>query len=183
MYWEGEIDDFAANRVPRVFWEDGAQMVGLHLDRLRGDGALALDAELRHTPLRLFEHGQFTSGVTYQRQVLGDPLGPNAGGGYASLTWRPAPLDRVTLGTALERRDPTLYRAIDPGAAGVFHFERVKSLPVERRARLELSGARVVPLGVGGSLRVGVDRVTNENLVSRAARWRPFAEALVQLHR
>jgi hypothetical protein len=181
LFWEGELDDFDPSRLPRLLWDDGSHVVGARLDRLRPDGSLAFDAQLRHVSLRLFEHTQFRSGITYQGAVLGDPLGPNANAGYATLTWRPRPLERLSLGTALERRDPTLYTTSQDSSGRHFRFVRLESRPVEQRARLELDARRDALRGLGGSLRVGVDRVTNENFVARAARWRPFAEAGLML--
>jgi len=181
--WDGEIDDFDPTRLPKLLWEDGAHVLGVRFDALRADGSLALDVRLHHLPLRLYEHSQFTSGITYQERVLGDPLGPHAGAGYLSLEWRPAPLALLALGGALERRDPSLYESRTDADGGHFRLVRVESRPVERRARLELSGRRDALRGVGASVRVGVDRVTNEDVAVRAARWRPFAEAGVRLRR
>ncbi|AHG89630.1 Capsule assembly protein Wzi [Gemmatirosa kalamazoonensis] len=181
--WDGEIDDFEPSRLPKLLWEDGAHVLGVRFDALRPDGSLALDLRLHHTGLRLFEHAQFTSGVTYQDAVLGDPLGPHAGAGYATLEWRPSPLALLTFGGALERRDPSLYSSTTDPDGSHFRLVRVRSLPVEQRARLEV-GARRDALGaLGASLRVGVDRVTNEDFAARAARWRPFAEAGLRLRR
>jgi hypothetical protein len=175
--WDGMLDDFDPARLPRLLWQDGSHVLGVRFDDLRPDGSLALDVQLHHVSLRLFEHSQFESGITYQQHVLGDPLGPNANAGYASLEWRPRPLTHVTLGTALERRDPSLYQSSADSDGGHFRLFRTESRPVEQRARLDLSARRDALRGVGVSARVGVDRVSNENFVAGVARWRPFAEA------
>jgi hypothetical protein len=178
LYWDGEIDDFEPSRLPKLLWEDGAHLFGARFDALGPDGTVALDVHFRHTGIRLFEHAQFTSGITYQRMVLGDPLGPNAHATAASLAWRPHPGTELALGAALESRDASLYRSVvdDPTTNANFHFVLDTPRPVERRGRLELSARRPAMRDVDLSLRVGADRVTNEGFVSSGAVLRGFAD-------
>lgn len=182
LYWDGEIDDFEPSRLPRLLWEDGAHLFGARFDALGRDGALALDVQLRHTGIRLFEHAQFTSGVTYQQAVLGDPLGPHADAAAATLAWRPAPRTALALGTTYERRDASRYRSVvdDPTTNANFRFVLDTPRPIEHRARLELTARRPVARGMDASARVGTDRVTNEGFARGGPVWRGFGEVGVR---
>jgi hypothetical protein len=109
LYWETAVDDFDLRRVGSMLREDSGHLLGVSVARLRADGTLSLDVRGHDTSLRLYRHYQFTSGLTYRDQVIGDPLGPNARALYGTLTWRPALTLAVDLELAAEERDPSLW--------------------------------------------------------------------------
>ena len=178
-YWEMAMDDFDLRRVRSMLWDDSGHLVGLTLPRLRDDGSLALDVQLHHTSLRLYQHYQFLSGLTYRGQILGSPLGPNASAAYVALAWRPAVGTTVELSAAAESRDSSVYtsrvRTVDEDG---FEFVRVRPGVVERRGRLALLVRRdAAGAGRGWFARAGADRVTDRGFVRRPAAAQAFAEA------
>ncbi len=182
-YWELSLDDFDARRLRSVLWQDSGHLFGVSLPRLRDDGALALDAFYQHTSLRLYEHGQFQSGVTYREQIIGSPLGPNGEAFTGALAWRPTPTRTVRLVLTGERRDPSPYTTttVDGTPAGALKFVQLARLPVEGRARAQVALEQGLPgRGRFVTARVGADRVTNENFVAGQTRVRPFGEAAVR---
>jgi hypothetical protein len=116
----------------------------------------------------LYEHEQFTSGVTYRGSIIGDPLGPNALAGYATLSSRLARGWMLSLSGALESRDSSVYTIFqaDSATGRGWRFVRVADGVKENRARVVLNltndaadrVASVCPL-------LGVERVLNSNFV------------------
>lgn len=183
-YWELSLDDFDARRVKSMLWEDSGHLFGLSLPRLRDDGTLALDAFYQHTSLRLYEHGQFQSGITYREQILGSPLGPNGESLTGALAWRPTATRTVRLVLTGERRDPSPYTTttVTGDTSGALKFVQLSQSPIEGRARAQVAFEQGLP-GHGQYLtaRLGADRVTNENFVAGRTRVRPFGEASVRV--
>ncbi|HEY0779100.1 MAG TPA: capsule assembly Wzi family protein, partial [Gemmatirosa sp.] len=183
-YWELSLDDFDARRLRSVLWQDAGHLFGLSLPRLRDDGALALDAFYQHTSLRLYEHGQFQSGITYRERIIGSPLGPNGESLTGALAWRAAPTRTVRLVLSGERRDPSPYATttVNGTPNGALKFVQIGQAPVEGRVRAQVA-LEQGPAGRGTSVtgRLGADRVTNENFVAGRTRVRPFGEAGVRV--
>lgn len=181
-YWEMSVDDFDPRRWRSSLWQDTGHLLGLTLDRLRHDGTLALDAEVHHTSLRLYEHYQFTSGVTYRGQILGDPLGPNAYAVYGTLRWRPRADTRLALELAAEARDASRWGNDAPDPATQIDFVKLGSGVIEHRGRalVRVSRAALGP-GLIWTVRAGGDRVVNENFATRSTRVRGVADASLQV--
>src|SRR5213075_2244052 len=74
LYYELQIDDFDARRLRSSLVEDAGHLLGLRLPLLVGGRQLAWRAEWQRTSLRLYEHAQFISGVTYHTRLIGNPL-------------------------------------------------------------------------------------------------------------
>jgi hypothetical protein len=137
LYYELQIDDFDGRRLRSSLGEDSGHLLGLRLPLALASGELVWRAEWHRTSLRLYEHAQFTSGVTYQRRLIGSPLGPNAGAGYLSATWQRTPLQAFSLSLADERRNPSLYATVTTSPTDAdFHFVRLTHDPNHRRARI-----------------------------------------------
>lgn len=185
LAWEAAVDDFDLRRVRRMLWEDTGHLVALSLPRLRDDGSLALDLRWHHTSLRLYQHYQFTDGLTYHGRILGDPLGPAANAGYASLAWRPDVRTTWRLSVAQEVRDSSQWRSrVTSADEDGFDFVRVGGPGVrEGRTRASLEARRDAP-GAGGGwfARAGLERATNAGFVrGRAASVRAFGEGGVSV--
>jgi hypothetical protein len=180
LAWEMAIDDFDLRRARRMFWEDTGHLVAFSLPRLRDDGSLALDLQWHHTSLRLYQHYQFTHGLTYHGRVLGSPLGPAGNAGYAALAWRPDVRTTWRATLAHEVRDSSQWRSrVTSVDEDGFDFVRVGGPGVlERRTRAALEGRRDAPgAGRGWFARAGVERVSNAGFVAgRGAAVRPFGE-------
>lgn len=148
VYYELQLDDFDLRRLRSSFVDDGAHLLGVRLPILLGSGQLAWRAEWARTSLRLYEHSQFQSGVTFRDHFIGSPLGPHARGAYLSASWQPSPEREFAVALADERRDPSQYQGSspDPHDRG-FHFIRVTNEPDIRQRRLVADVEQ--PLGLG----------------------------------
>lgn len=177
--WEANLDDMDFRRFWGILRDDATHTLDLRWARLRADGSLALALTGQRTGIRMYQHTPFVSGVTYQRRIIGTPLGPHATGLGAELTWRPRPFDALTLEVAAEGRDASLYRTLVDGAdAQNFRFDLVESRPVERRLRLAVSAARAtVGPGIALDARLGIERAGNYAFQQGLTITRPFGEA------
>jgi hypothetical protein len=148
FYYELQIDDFDGRRLRSSMVDDAAHLLGLRLPLLVRNGQLTSRAEWHRTSLRLYEHGQFRSGMTYHERLIGSPLGPHAVAGYLSTTWRWAPLNAVDATIADERRDPSQYGVVTTGPRDEgFRFIRQSDDPDVRRRRATVSLEHGLPLG------------------------------------
>ena len=112
-YWELTLDDFDHRRLRSSLWaDDAAHVFGATLPAVGPEGRLALTAEYRHTGTRFGRHLQFTSGNTENGFLLGEPLGPDADGGYLYADWFAA---------AGARRAPS-WRARRTGAISIISY-------------------------------------------------------------
>jgi hypothetical protein len=162
VYYELQIDDFDGRRLRSSMIDDASHLVGARLPILTARGLLAFRGEWHNSALRIYEHTQFRSGVTYKRHLIGNPLGAHAAAGYLATTWQPSPRTSFELLLADERRDPAIYTVIttQPRDRG-FQFIRLTDDPDVRRARAILAWRQ----GIGaGALNVAV----GHNLA-----WRP----------
>lgn len=157
--WEFLLDDFEPKRIPRLLWDDTGELLGVDVARLTSDGALSASVEYRRTSIRLYEHGQFTNGVTYHRTLIGDPLGPNAAGLYGALRWRPAAGVTVALRPEYEQRNPSIYRVLS-NTDFRFLVTSERAREVRRRLYLDLARERLLP-GASVSARLGWEHVSN----------------------
>jgi hypothetical protein len=180
--YELTVDDFDLRRPRSTLWEDSGNLLALSVPRLTPGGTLALDLRAQRTGLRQYRHYQFLSGVTYRGQVLGAPLGSNAGALSAALSWRPAPFDALTVALTGEMRDPSVYTNVNRDPNGTLIFEKIEPRPVERRLRAAAAWERGLPgRGTSTTARLGVERATARGFVAGAALTRPFGEAGVRV--
>lgn len=179
LYYELQIDDFDARRLRSSLTEDAAHLLGARLPLVIGAGQLVWRAEWHHTSLRLYEHAQFRSGVTYRDRIIGDPLGPNARGAFLSGSWESARQRRLEFTLATERRDPSLYVTTSNNARDEgFRFVRVTDDPEYVRTRLE--AALDQPIAIGAvRLDLGYNRASRAGSPSRGA-W--LAEVGLRSH-
>jgi len=179
VYYELAVDDFDGRRLRSSMLDDSGHLLGARI----AAGDAVLRGEWHRTSLRLYEHAQFQSGVTYRRRLLGSPLGPHARAGYASVEWpvREGTSARLTL--ADERRDPSQYTAIVTGERDRgFQFVRLTDDPDVRRASvvgtldgvIGAMGARV-SYGLARSWRSGrtprLEWLTHVELRSQVLPW------------
>ncbi|MEX2178105.1 MAG: capsule assembly Wzi family protein [Gemmatimonadaceae bacterium] len=152
LHYELLMDDFDLRRFESTVVDDFSHLVGLRLPLLVGSGQLVLHGEVHNMGLRLYEHAQFRSGVTFRDRLIGSPLGPNAKGAYLSVRWQPSPRTEWEVTLADESRDPSLYTATASGAFDEgFVFIRQTDDPRHRRRRVTSALSRNVP---GGAVRM-----------------------------
>jgi hypothetical protein len=154
LYWEMNLDDFDWSRVKSSLWTDDAgQLFGVRLP----EAALAVTLEFHHTGTRFNRHQQFLSGPTVDRMLLGDPLGPDADGGYAFLGWENFGLE---LATEVYRADQ--YTIVQPP----MRFVLLERRPRERRQRAMLSARR----GSAITVQAGIEHVSGFEFVRGSSR-------------
>jgi hypothetical protein len=148
LYYELQIDDFDGRRLRSSLTQDAAHLVGARLPLIVGDDQLVWRAEWHRTSIRLYEHAQFRSGVTYRSRLIGNPLGPHAAAGYASVDWRWSPLNSLALEVADERRDPAQYVVVVSGERDRgWQFVRTTDDPDHRRRRVAATIEHALPVG------------------------------------
>ena len=148
LYYELQIDDFDGRRLRSSMVDDASHLIGARLPVVTSYGLLAFRGEWLNSALRIYEHTQFRSGVTYRRHLIGNPMGFHAAAGYLATTWQPSTRRTFELLLADERRDPALYNVIvtQPRERG-FQFIRMTDDPDVRRARAALAFKQAIPLG------------------------------------
>jgi hypothetical protein len=163
IYWEILLNDFDIRRLSSVVWDDAGHVFGVNLPALAASGRLRPTLEYHHTGLRYYEHQQFVSGQTLHGVLTGDPLGPNAEGGYAFLEWYPTVQHRVNAQLAIERRSSDLYTYLPEPHFG---FRRTDSRPKELRSRIVASW-QLLPdrRQLGGLVQVGYERTRNFDFI------------------
>jgi hypothetical protein len=152
FYYELQLDDFDGRRLRSSFVDDGAHLLGARLPVLTERGLFVVRAEWHHSALRLYEHTQFPSGVTYRDKIIGEPLGPHASSAHVALEWHPSPPNGISLLASDERRDPSQYSSTVSGAFDRgFRFIRLTDDPSFRRRRALLT---IVPSAFQGTARL-----------------------------
>lgn len=148
VYYELQIDDFDGRRLRSSFVDDAGHLLGARLPLLVGDDQITVRVEFHRTSLRLYEHAQFRSGYTYRERIIGNPLGPNARGGYINLGYRWTPVTAIELGVAEESRDPSQYTVVVSGDRDRgFSFIRQTDEPEVRGRRAALTMEHAIPAG------------------------------------
>lgn len=152
------------------YWEDAIWLVGAQAQGLGAEGRVDFRLEWRHAGPRAHTHHQFTSGVTLDRRVLGEALGPNAAGVSAGLDWT-GPVSRVRLTGAWERYSGGDYYwdRIPGGGFWDFDWYLAADNPDEIRKRLVLDYLRFEGWrDLETSLRVGYEHVTRFDYTDRS---------------
>jgi hypothetical protein len=148
LYYELQIDDFDGRRLRSSLTDDSGHLLGMRLPLLVGDDQFVWRAEWHRTSLRLYEHAQFRSGLTYRSRLIGNPLGPHAAAGHLAATWRWSPLNSVGISLADERRDPAQYVVVIAGDRDRgFQFVRTTDDPDYRRRRAAAVMEHALPAG------------------------------------
>jgi hypothetical protein len=127
-------------------------------------GRLDLWLEGRRTGVRPYTHHQFSSGLTLDRRVLGDPMGPLATGWQMGVDWNGAQQTLSVMG-AWERYSGDDYcRCLSDG----FVWDREADNPDEIRLRTMVTWTRSpAETPVRTILRLGHERVTRFDFTDR----------------
>jgi hypothetical protein len=173
LYAEHQFDDMDPRRWKSTLWQDGGHIAGLSFAELGLDGRLSAAAEYHHTGLRYYTHTVFSSGLAFNRTLLGDPLGNQGNGGYMRLALDADGGNRLTLDAALERRGDDQYATTSDvvnGHESNFRFVLIKTNPAEWRQRIV--GGWQVDEGRAWrtTLHGGYERVTNFGFVDGGRR-------------
>lgn len=165
LYAEHQFDDMDPRRWRSTLWQDGGHIAGLSLSHVGPLANLSTAVEYHHTGVRYYKHGVFTSGVTFDRTLIGDPLGPQGNAGYLRLGWDAGGRTALTINAAAERRGGDFYEAlVDTTARGRqinFRFLVRDARPSERRNRVVVNWLTRSETGWRMSVEAGVERVAN----------------------
>jgi hypothetical protein len=184
LYSEHIFDDVDPRRWHSTLWEDGGHVVGASMAQLGFDGSISAALEYHHTGLRYYEHLPFTSGLTFNRVLLGDPLGPKGNGGYTRISWDGGGRQALVVDASLERRSGDVYdtQSVGPESSH-FHFVKVRSFPAEWRYRAVASWTYRASADRRVKLQAGYERARNFNFVQDATRNGFLASAIVEIYR
>ena len=160
LYMESVFDDMDPRRWRSTWWEDGGHIVGASLAQLGPEGAWGAVAEYHHTGLRYYQHTVFSSGLSSNRTLLGDPLGPQGDGGLLRITRDAGTRTRVQLDLALERRGGDAWgTTADNANNDNFRFVLERARPAEWRQRAMVQWQRTMYPGTVLGVQAGVERV------------------------
>jgi hypothetical protein len=170
LYSEDVFDDWYYLRY-RTLWQDGGHIFGASLADLGAGGAYSAIAEFHHTGLRYYEHTVFNSGISFNRTLIGDPLGPQGDGAYLRFRRDAGTRSTWQVDAAIERRGADSY-ATDPV---VFRFVLVQSHPAEWRHRIAANWTIAPTAQQAVSLQLGAERVRDASFVRGAHRVNALA--------
>lgn len=166
LYAEAYFDD-QNSEFDLQFIDDAAYIVGIYLPRVDQAGQIDLRLELQYTGIRFYRHGQFTSGYTLNQFILGNNLGPDAYGGYATVGWELNRNHTFYFNAAFENRSADIYQAVlgpnsTPESADIIAFDKIVDNPDERRYRLTSTWVhRIETMPVQLTVGLGYERVQN----------------------
>jgi hypothetical protein len=187
LYAEHQFEDMDPRRWRSTFWEDGGHIAGFSLAHLGPLANWSTATEYHHTGIRYYKHGVFKSGVTFNRTVIGDPLGPQSDAGYLRLAWDAGGRSAFRVDAALERRGGSFYTAtVDTTATGRqfnFRFVLVEGRPAERRHRVVVDWVTRSEAGWRATVDVGIERVSNFEFVDGRNRTNALAGVRFELMR
>lgn len=157
--------DLRANREQalRAFWQDAIWAFGARAYGLGSQGRLDVWADAKSTGPLPHTHHQYTSGLTLDERVLGDPLGPNARGVSVGFAWK-AEAWKAEATVAQER-----WSADEWALAGAFEgdprpwvWTKTAEFPSEVRRRLTLEWRREPEPGrIALGVRAAYERAAN----------------------
>jgi hypothetical protein len=182
IYVEHGFDDMDPRRWGSTFWSDGGHIGGVSVQNVADDGALSANAEYHHTGVRFYEHKPFTSGLTFNRTLMGDPLGNEADGAYLRLSWDRGGAGSLRVDGAIERRYGNLLdtRTSNPHE-DAFHFITLVGYPPEWRRRIVSTWSYRATNDRRYSVQLGYERVRDFEFVAGASRNNVLGSFSVEL--
>ena len=142
LYAEHQFDDMDPRRWRSTLWEDAGHIFGFSLAQLGAESNLSTALEFHHTGIRYYKHTPFESGITFNRTLIGDPLGNQADGWYWRTMWDDGRASSFTFDAALERRAGDDYNALVDGVPPDetnFRFVKVVNRADEFRRRVGMT--------------------------------------------
>jgi len=163
FYAELHFEDFDRN-LSVLFGDDLSLLGGVYLPRLNDSGTLDLRVEYRRLSKRYSRHQEFSDGVTENRFLIGDPLGPDAYGVSVDMNYD---LNRDTLLTwslRFAQRNGDIYNIFENGDGVEGSVTRL-SRPVESRFRAMAAVRHQFNPHVVARLGLGLEQVHNFNFL------------------
>lgn len=154
----------------RAFWQDAIWALGARTYGLGSEGRLDVWADAKSAGPLPHTHHQYTSGLTLDGRVLGDPLGPNARGVSIGFAWT-APEWKVEASAAQERYSADEWRleGAFEGDTRPWVWTKTAEFPSEVRRRLTVEWRRALEPGrTALGVRVAYERVANFAFAGRS---------------
>ncbi|MDH5590257.1 MAG: capsule assembly Wzi family protein [Gemmatimonadota bacterium] len=156
LYGEAGFTDIDFRRIGDFGTHDAAYLAGVDLSGLGSEGRWSGAFEVHYTGIIYANHGQFTTGHTLDRVLMGDPLGP-AGRAVRARVNRDDPDRRIGMHVSRESRSTDTW-----SKDADFHWVRRVDAPEEVRKRFVLGweerpGSRNLAL----SAVLGVERASH----------------------
>ena len=143
-------------------WWDAVWVAGFRASGLGAQGRVALWGEARHAGATPHLHSQFTSGLTLDRRVIGDFMGPLATGFQGGVDWR-GQRDRVLGLAAWERYSGDEWR-VGRDDRQMLDWQRLADNPDEIRLRTIVEWTHFPAVaGFQTTLRLGYEHVSRFN--------------------
>jgi hypothetical protein len=171
LYMDGAVDDFDGRRLWSSVTDDAGYVWGASLDCVVDCGKVRLVAEYHSTGLRYYTHALYTSGYTLERQLIGNPLGPEGQAGHLSMEIGRGST-RVSLSAAHEIRSGDIWGTVSTTPDDTdFRFVILEHRPAERRWRLTASASGGRPDSrLAPRIGLGLERVDRFRFQEGAAR-------------
>ncbi len=183
LFAEIIFDDFYApltlSNLKRNLKTDTGYVAGFYLPRVDTEGKWDLRCEYHKTGIRYYMHGQYFSGWTLNKFILGDNLGPNAFGIYLTSNWDIDQKNLLTINGAFETRSADTYITTTDAS----FLQKVEDKPEERRYRATTQWLhRMEDWPLQLKVLVGYERVQNFNFVAGNGRNNYLGEIGLQFN-
>lgn len=175
VYAELHFEDFDKD-FSVLFGDDLSFLGGIYLPRLNDSGTLDLRVEYRRLSPRYGRHEVFTDGMTENKFLIGDPLGPDSYGISAQLNYELSDDTLLSGGFRFARRSGDIY-LVSTDADNVTGSRVTLNRPGETRFRALFGLGHRFNSRVLARLGMGVERVQNFNFVSGNDRTQWLGEA------
>ncbi len=175
LYAELHFEDFDKN-ISVLFDEDMSFLGGVYLPRLNDSGTLDLRLEYVRLSPRYARHETFTDGVTENRFLIGDPLGPDAYAISAEVNYDLGEDTLLSGGFRFARRNGDIYSVTRDGDGvtdSAASFDRAE----ETRFRTTAGVRHRFNDRLTARLGLGVERVQNANFIPGNGRTEWLGEA------
>lgn len=159
-YGEVYFEDSSINHPEVMFRDMAAYLGGLYLPRFATMANSSLRIEYKHTSPSTYRNVTWPSGFEISGEFLGDPLGPDGDGIYATYYYDFANASRFIARFAWERRGGDFY-ALKPDGS----FRKTGSQPSEDRIRGIASFEKHVSRVATTRLFFGYEAASNFNFI------------------
>jgi len=157
--------DLRANmqQLLRGFWQDVTWAFGARTYGVGPEGRRDFWADAKSSGPLVHTHAQFTSGLTLDNHVLGDPLGPNARSVAGGVVWT-SPGWELQATAAMERyaADECYLASASRGDHQAWAWTKAAEYPSEIRRRLTLGWQNIPGAGAYSlAVRLGYEHTSN----------------------
>jgi len=163
FYAELHFEDFDRN-LSVLFGDDLSLLGGVYLPRLNDSGTLDLRVEYRRLSKRYSRHQEFSDGVTENRFLIGDPLGPDAYGVSVDMNYDLSRDTLLTWSLRFAQRNGDIYNIFENGDGVEGSVTRLNR-PVESRFRAMAAVRHQFNPHLVARLGLGLEQVHNFNFL------------------